>query len=122
MPDKNYLLETNMKNTLYSGKGWIEVPEAKLQAGDEITGWVVKRDLWFFALYAQVEIKIDAPLSSVNITHFVVRGTEASVKQFEKILKRAVGLHNQQRFPNMQVPKVRWEMKTTSKQQIRGRR
>jgi hypothetical protein len=112
-----------MKNQVYIGKGWIEVPEAKLQAGNEITGWVVKRDLWFFALYAQVEIKIDSSLSSVNITHFAVHGTEAAVKKFEKILKRAVDLHNQPRFPNMIVPKVRLEMKIKCKQHNdRGRR
>jgi hypothetical protein len=111
-----------MKNTTFIGAGWIEVPEAKLLPGDEITGWVVKRDLWFFALYAQVDIKIDAPLSSVNTTHFVVCGSEAGVKQFHKIVKRAVQLHNQPRFPNMLVPMVRWEMKITNKQNVRRRK
>jgi hypothetical protein len=110
-----------MKNPVYIGKGWIEVPEAKLQ-GDEITGWVVKRDLWFFAFYAQVEIKIDSSLSSVNLTHFAVHGTEAGVKKFEKILKRAVTLHNQPRFPNMQVPIVRMEMKIKCKKHEDRRR
>src|SRR5208283_1983263 len=103
-----------MKNRLFIGTGWIEVPEAKLVCGDDITGWVVKRDLWFFALHARVEIKIDAPLSAANTTHFVVYGTEAAVKNFHKIVKRAVHLHNQPRFPGMQVPMVRWHMKITS--------
>ena len=106
-------------NTIYVGTGWIEVPEAKLTAGDVITGWVVKRDLWFFALYAQIHISIDASLSSVNKTHFVVSGHEAGVRHFHRILKRAVQQHNQQRFPNMQVPLVRWEMKIRTKQNSR---
>jgi len=110
-----------MINTIFIGTGWIEVPEAKLEAGDEITGWAVKRDLWFFAFYAQVHITIDAPLSSVNTTNFVVTGTEAGVKQFRQIIKRAVQLHNRQRFPNVQVPLVRMEMKITSKQNFRKR-
>ena len=105
-----------MKNPVFVGKGWIEVPEAKLQDGNEITGWVVKRDLWFFAFYSQVEIKIDTSLSSVSLTHFVVHGTEAGVKQFQKILQRAVVLHNQPRFPKMAVPEVRMEMKIKCKQ------
>jgi hypothetical protein len=101
-----------MKNTtVFVGKGWIDVPEAKLQSNDEITGWAVKRDIWFFAFYAQVQIKIEATLANVSLTNFTVTGTEANVQHFKRIVERAVNLHNSPRFANMKVPVVTWHMK-----------
>jgi len=110
-----------MKTPTFVGAGWIQVPEAKLGPGDEITGWAVKRDLWFFALFAQVHLRIDTELSNVSTTHFCVTGTEARVRHFQRILTRAVKLHNEPRFPNMQVPLVTWEMNVTTLRNVKGR-
>ncbi|MBU6453917.1 MAG: hypothetical protein KGS72_19210 [Cyanobacteria bacterium REEB67] len=105
-----------MNNNTFTGKGWVEVPEAKLGPNDEILGWTVRRDLPFFALFAQVHIKIDSTPSQVRVTHLVVTGSEEGVRQFHRILQRAVRLHNQDRFPNMIVPRVTWNMHISCRQ------
>jgi len=105
-----------MNNQTYIGKGWITVPEAKLGPNDEILGWAAYRDIWFFAQYAQVEIKIDSNLTHISTTNFVVKGTETNVNIFQNVVARAVSMHNQQRFPNMRQGIVTWDMKITRHQ------
>ena len=115
------LMVTKMKNASFTGRGWVEVPEAKLLPNDQITGWQVKRDIVFFAFFAQVQIKVESSLAQVRLTHFVVSGSEEGVRLFHQILKRAIDLHNQPRFAHMQIPMVTWQMKISSRQNIRRR-